>query len=402
LSNISNHGSVLRVCSAMQRVVCVKLMPHPGQIEAFIAAQRLFADACNILGLLAQSAKVKDRFDLHRLGYYDLRDAIDVPSQVAVLAIKQVASAYKTLSKLGRLHGDKPWPTLNYCPDGACAFDARTYRVLKGGFSLLTPHGRIVVPCVLGKQQRRMARLGTPQEARLVCKRGKWYLHVVVRSADPAQATGKDVLGVDVGELTMAATSSGMVRPANRMKHARDMSRAHSKRLKRKGTQSAKQAICKVKGREARQARHHNHVCSRELVKEAQRLEVGTIAMEDLTHIRDRIKAGRRMRGRLHRWPWRQLQDFVAYKAEEVGIRAVFVDPAYTSKTCSRCHCLGTRKRHLFVCSCGSQRHADVNAASNIRWLAQPIGRATPFVTAGNVAHEGLHPLLDGHKSPVL
>jgi putative transposase len=386
----------------MERVVCVKLKPCAEQVDAFIAAQRQFADACNILALAAQKAKVKDRFELQRLAYHDLRAILDVPAQVCILAIKQVASAYRTLGKLGRLRGDTPWPTLTYRADGACAYDARTYRVIDGGFSMLTPHGRTKVGCVLGEQQRQMAHMGTAQEARLVRKRGNWYLHVVVRSADPVLAKGTDVLGVDVGELTMAATSSGMVKPANRMKHDRDMARGHRARLQRKGTQSAKQALRKVKGREARHARHHNHVVSRRLVQEAQRLDAGTIAMEDLTHIRDRIKAGERMRGRLHRWPWRQLQTFVAYKAEEVGIHAVFVDPAYTSKTCSRCQCLGTRKRHFFSCSCGSQRHADVNAASNIRWLALPIGLATRYVTAGDVAHGGFGLLSVDHKSPVL
>ena len=34
--------------------------------------------------------------------------------------------------------------------------------------------------------------------------------------------------------------------------------------------------------------------------------------MEDLTNIRDNIKAGKRIRSRLHRWSFRQLQTFMA------------------------------------------------------------------------------------------
>jgi transposase len=87
--------------------------------------------------------------------------------------------------------------------------------------------------------------------------------------------------------------------------------------------------------------------------------------MEDLTHIRDRIRAGRRVRARLHRWAFRQLQDFVVYKATEHGIATVFLDPAYSSKTCHQCERLGRRTRHRFACDCGYQGHSDVNAALN-------------------------------------
>ena len=386
----------------MRRVVCVKLMPSASQEALLFDALRQFANACNVLAALARDAKLKNKFEIQKHCYRILRKEAAVSAQVAILAIKQVSRSYKTLSKRKRLSANKHWPTLDFRLEGACAYDARTYSVFKSGFSLLTPMGRIKVPCVLGKHQRRLASMGTPQEARLVHKRGKWYFHIAIRSPDAAPVASDDVLGVDVGEITMAATSSGMIKPANRMKHDRDMARGHRARLQRQGTQSAKQALRKVKGREARHARHHNHVVSRRLVQEAQRLGVGTVAMEDLTHIRNRIKAGKRVRARLYRWPWRQLQTFVAYKAEEAGIRALFIDPAYTSQTCSRCHCLGTRKRHHFVCSCGSQRHADVNAASNIRWLAMPIGKATRYVAAGNVAHEGFSPLSADHKRLVL
>ena len=297
----------------MQQVVCVRLLPHPEQIDALRASQAHFASICQFVADRAQAAKIKDQYTLRKAAYYEARRSCHSGSQTTQLAIKQVASAYKTLSRLGRLSADKPWPTLNYRADGACAYDARTYRAIEGGFSLLTPVGRIRVPCLLGKQQRRLAGLGTPQEARLVTTRGKWCLHIVIRSPDAASVASDDVMGVDLGELTMAATSSGLIEPANRMKHDRDMARRHRARLQRQGTQSAKQTLCKVKGREARYARHHNHVVSRRLVQEAQRLGVGTIALEDLTHIRDRIKAGRRMWARLHRWPWRQLQTFVAY-----------------------------------------------------------------------------------------
>ena len=87
--------------------------------------------------------------------------------------------------------------------------------------------------------------------------------------------------------------------------------------------------------------------------------------MEDLRQLRSRIRAGRRMRSRLHRWAFRQLQVFVTYKAAALGIAVVYVDPAWTSQTCSDCGALGIRLRHRFTCSCGLRAHSDVNAARN-------------------------------------
>ena len=60
---------------------------------------------------------------------------------------------------------------------------------------------------------------------------------------------------------------------------------------------------------------HVNHVVSREIVNEAKDKNKKLIILEDLTHIRDRIKTNLRVRARLHRWPFRELQQMIVYKA---------------------------------------------------------------------------------------
>ncbi len=108
--------------------------------------------------------------------------------------------------------------------------------------------------------------------------------------------------------------------------------------------------------------------------------------MEDLTHIRKGIKGGKRIRLRLHRWPWAQLQRFIVYKAEAAGLKVVFVNPAYTSKLCATCRNTGIRDKHRFECKvCGILRHSDLNASLNIRRIAASADTATGTVNYLNV-----------------
>jgi putative transposase len=61
------------------------------------------------------------------------------------------------------------------------------------------------------------------------------------------------------------------------------------------------------------------------------------------------------------------LQHMVERRAAEHGIPVIYVNPAYTSKRCSRCGGYGRRIRKRFECPhCGYVAHADVNAAFNI------------------------------------
>jgi IS605 OrfB family transposase len=101
---------------------------------------------------------------------------------------------------------------------------------------------------------------------------------------------------------------------------------------------------------------------NKEIAAEAKRVGAGACGMEDLTHIRDRIKAGLRVRTRLRRWAFRQLQDFTRYKLADIGVAAIGTNPAHTSQDCSIDGARGIRRKHRFRCPHGHQFHSDVNS----------------------------------------
>ncbi|HIU37475.1 MAG TPA: transposase, partial [Candidatus Aphodousia faecigallinarum] len=56
------------------------------------------------------------------------------------------------------------------------------------------------------------------------------------------------------------------------------------------------------------------------------------------------------------------------------GINVMYVDPRYTSQTCSACWQLGKRTKHRFVCPhCAPRAHSDLNASRNLQGLGYQL-----------------------------
>ena len=381
-----------------KRTVSLKLRTSAEQAAALAALARLYAGACNAITPFAREQRCWNRVALHHLAYYPTRAQLPaLGSQMVCNALARVAEAYKALRANQGIPAEQAVPAIVFRP-GSVDFDKRTYSLKDEVLSLFTLEGRVKVAFVCGRHQRNLLASGTPKEATLMTRKGVWYFNLVLDLPEVAERRGDVRLGVDVGENNLAATSSGQVLGGGRLKDERDRHLAARRRLQTNGSRAARRKLQAISGRERRHMRHVNHETSKAIVQEALCVGAAEIRMEDLTHIRKRIRAGkrlllrsrRRVRTRLHRWAFRQLQDFVAYKAEAIGLRVVYVDPAYTSQTCSRCGALGTRERHCFSCSCGARRHADVNAAANIAGLAAPIGTARAAVNLPEFAHRGL------------
>ena len=371
----------------MKRTISIKLDPTTEQSALLDAFQAEFARACNVVVEFTAPVKCSNRVALHHLCYYQVREQVPaLGSQMVCNAIANVAQSYKSLVANEPKLRKEEWPVINFRQTASVHFDKRTYSFKNETLSLFTLDGRIAVNYILGKHQANLLNSGLAKEAELLKRKGHWYFNLVIDIPDAAPSTGNGSMGVDVGENNIAATSTGKVFGGGELRHKRDKFLAHRKRLQRNGSNSAKQLLKKISGKEAAHVKHVNHEISKAIVQEAIATNASEIRLEDLTNIRDNIKAGRRVRSRLHRWSFRQLQDFVAYKAQAVGIDIKYINPAYTSKSCSVCAAIGTRVKHKFSCkNCGHLSHSDVNAASNIAKLDRLFSPSRGVVSLPNV-----------------
>ena len=122
-----------------------------------------------------------------------------------------------------------------------------------------------------------------------------------------------------------------------------------------------------------------NHQLSAAVIDFARNHGAGTIQIEDLDGLRDQLTGT--FLGL--RWRYHQLQQFLAYKAEENKIALKKINPKYTSRRCSECGFINVdfdrsyRDSHgspgkvaKFACpECQYEADPDYNAARNIATL---------------------------------
>jgi IS605 OrfB family transposase len=358
-------------------VAPVKLLPTSEQRAALLATLARFNAACNWLAGGAFAAGCARKHDLQRDHYRALRERFGLSSQMAVRAIAKVCEVYT------RDRSKRP----TFRPRGAIPYDPRILS-FKGDdhASLLTLERRVVVPFVAGAHQR--ARLaGKRGQADLVLRKGRWYLYVTVEvpEAPPRQAT--ECLGVDLGIVNLATDSDGVPYTGAEVEAVRVRMAAHRAALQQVGTRAAHRKLQRVGGKEATFRAIVNHTISRALVRKAQ--DTGrAIALEDLTHLRDRVTVRRGQRARHSGWAFFQLRAFVTYKCQVAGVPLVLVDPRNTSRTCPACGCIDKRNRRSqseFVCkSCAYAAPADVVGAVNVARKGRVDRPTVRDVEAGN------------------
>lgn len=393
--NTSKDAGKFAGVATIVRTAAVRLEVSAEDSVKLEETQSLYGKASRLLAEIMREQprgmRPWQRHNLHHAGYRRVRSEIpELGSQLVCNTVRSVSAAAKSwISNNPKfLKDDKiELPAFKFA-NPIVHLDKNTisYSADRKTASIYTTCGRIKATLAPGAFQEEILSSGAWKESNLVFRKGKrgkpghWELHIAVeqpsRKVSLEGLTKDQVEGTDVGENNMAATTHGLWK-GGKLKYDRDCYLALRKRLQCNGSRSANQHLRKASGRERRHVKHVNNVVSKQIVQEAKANGIRVIVLEELTHIRDRIKAGLRVRTRLHRWPFRELQEMIVHKAAREGIEVVFVDPRYTSQTCSKCKALGKRRKHRFVCSnCGNRAHADVNSACNLRdlgyqWITQ-------------------------------
>ncbi|MEI5522356.1 transposase [Streptomyces brasiliscabiei] len=362
-------------------VVRVKLMPEAEQAAALLATLRTVNEAANWVSAVAFEQGVPREYELRGHTYAQLRSR-GLGAQAAQHTIKKVRDAYTTLKaniKAGNLgrpgskrRGKAESKPVVFRPEAAQPYDDRclSWQLDAQTVSIWTTAGRIRdVRFVCSADGLKMLREHRQGESDLIERDGVFYLIATCEVPEEKQYEPDGFIGVDLGIVNIATTSTGYQAAGRGLNRRRTRERDLRAKLQKKNTKSAKRRLKARARKEQRHVKNTNHVIAKRIVTEAERTSAG-IALEDLGGIRQRVRLRKPQRVMLHSWAFAQLGEFIAYKARRAGVPVVHVDPAHTSQTCCECGYVDRKNRvdqALFVCrNCGVVAHADRNASHNI------------------------------------
>ena len=344
----------------MQNTLMLKILSNTEQKDILLETMEVFNKACNDISKTAFEHTFPNKYELHRLVYYDIKNAYKLPSQLVVRAISKVAESYKVDRTC--IH--------EFDRHGSIVYDQRilSFRGLDS-VSMNTLHGRIRIPIVFGEyQKQRLSRVHGQVD--LIYRNCIFYLAVVVDVPEEPKYEPVDYIGADFGMKNIATTSDNRNYSGDTLKKKRIQYQKHKQRLQKRGTRSAKRRLKKISGKEKRFQKVVNHDISKEIVAEAKGTGRG-IALEDLTSINQRTVVRHKQRYIHMSWAFYQFRIYIEYKAKIAGVPVKIVDPKNTSRECPKCHTIDKKNRtnrDKFKCiQCGYGGEADYIASLNIK-----------------------------------
>lgn len=174
-----------------------------------------------------------------------------------------------------------------------------------------------------------------------------WIEHEV----EPTNENGLDI-GIDIGMNKLIATSYGELIGTDWYAYNAKILR------KKKNSKAYKRAIIENK----------NYI--NRCVKGLPWNLLKSISYENLKNLKKgNKKRSKKFRIKQQHWSYRQIIEAVKMKAQTNRVRLIYVNPAYTSQTCSACGnvAASSRDNEDYCCvKCGYTQDADINGAINI------------------------------------
>ena len=342
----------------MIKTVSIKLKTDGSQKDSLLRTMFKFNEICNYISVIAFENQLFNKYKLHKEVYNLVREKFKTPSQLTEKAIKRVSDSYK-INK-DDIHKFKKYSSIEY--------DARmlTWKNLEQ-VSVSTLKKRITLPIAFGKYAN-LTEKNISNSAKLVYKRGIFYLNTSVEYEVLPSINSKEFIGVDMGIVNLATTSDGEFFSGKEVENVRVKTNSLRKRLQKRGTKSAKRKLKKISKRERNFKKNTNHVISKRIVSTALKAQKN-IAIELLKNFSATVT--KEQRDKFGKWAFGELATFLMYKAEGSGVKVLGVNPKNTSRTCPHCgHCSKKNRKSQseFVCkSCSYKNHADIVGAINVR-----------------------------------
>ena len=205
-------------------------------------------------------------------------------------------------------------------------------------------------------------------ESKLVRTKQGFYLHVTVKKKVELRKEYSSIIAIDMGARWVAVSvAQHRSRPKFYGKEIRQIRGKYFWLRKRLGKLKKLKAIKKIGQKEKRLINYWLHVISKDLVNEAVKYNA-VIVVGNLKGVRNNNK-GRKANRKINSMPFYRLKEYIKYKALERGIVVMEVPEYNTSKQCSRCGSMNTKRpsQGIFICKdCRYQINADVNGAKNI------------------------------------
>src|SRR3989442_13074313 len=388
------------------RTIRIQLKPTLEQASLLQQTMHEYTACFNEVCQIADTEKISNGVELHRLTYANQRATTHLPSQLICAARVKATEALKSVIarrkkqvqkhqqrlKEARKTGKpvKPLKLAQPPHSKLCAirYDARSFRVDRDSRMVSLVHvqqeGHIrnratITVKVPAYYEQYLTQEWHQDSADLLYRKGSYWLHMVVsceQSAIPSTPESK-VIGGDLGINRLAVTSHPRFFAGKRIKETNNRYFRLRRSLQAKGTKSAKRHLKKLSGKLKRFQADANHKTAKRIVSSCQPGD--TLVMENLTDIRERTKGRRKQRRAMSNWSFSQLQSFIAYKAAYKGVAVRFVDARYSSQACSKCGYSDKRNRVCqseFSCKnkqCGYQLNADYNAALNLASRARSV-----------------------------
>ena len=332
----------------------------------------VYCDACNYVSDYVFRTHDLKQFSLNKILYSTLREKFSLKSQMAQSVFKTVIARYKTI-----LENQTAWIKPSFKKPQYDLVWNRDYSLTQNCFSVNTLNGRVKLPYFAEGMSKyfnhSIYRFGT---AKLVNKRGKYYLHIPV-TYEVEESNISDicnVVGIDRGINFVVATydskhKSGFV-SGKAIKQKRANYSRLRKELQMRHTPSSRRRLKAIGQRENRWMQDINHQVSKALATGNPKHTL--FVLEDLTGIRnatERVKTKDRYVS--VSWSFYDLEQKLIYKAKQNQSSVIKVDPRYTSQCCPACghteKSNRNKKIHLFTCkNCGYTSNDDRIGAMNL------------------------------------